>query len=108
MTSLARALLGVALGSCLTLLIDPVSRPYLTGFVPRPALAKVAQDVVDRVPERRARAARKEQSDGASTDGVQNQGARIASITELSARTSDRQLVLKVRNLLPVADSHVG
>ena len=40
MTSWARALLGVALGSCLTLFIHRESRPYMTGLVPRPAEAK--------------------------------------------------------------------
>lgn len=37
MTPLARALLGVALGSCLTLFIHPDSRPYMAGLVPRQA-----------------------------------------------------------------------
>ena len=41
MTPLARALLGVALGSCLTLFIHPMSRPYLTGFIPRPGLGDI-------------------------------------------------------------------
>ncbi len=45
MTPLARALLGVALGSCLTLFIDPDSRPYMTGFLPRPSLEKMVDDV---------------------------------------------------------------
>ena len=41
MTPLARALLGVALGSCLTLFIDPDSRPYMTGFLPRARLTEI-------------------------------------------------------------------
>src|SRR5438309_3761572 len=36
MTSPARVLLGVALGSCLTLFLHPASRRFMTGFWPRP------------------------------------------------------------------------
>lgn len=43
MTPLARALLGVALGSCLTLFIDPDSRPYMTGFIPRSSVANIVK-----------------------------------------------------------------
>jgi hypothetical protein len=45
MNPLARALLGVALGSCLTLLIHPASRPFMTGLLPRPAEASEIRDI---------------------------------------------------------------
>lgn len=45
MNSLARALLGVALGSCLTLLIHPASRRFMSGLLPRPQETAVVSEV---------------------------------------------------------------
>jgi len=45
MTPLARALVGVALGSCLTLFLHHLSRPYMTGLVPRPTDAASIREV---------------------------------------------------------------
>ncbi|MEA2554532.1 MAG: hypothetical protein QOJ65_2708 [Fimbriimonadaceae bacterium] len=43
MSPVARVLLGVALGSCITLLAHPSSRRYVTGFLPRPAEENVVR-----------------------------------------------------------------